>query len=133
VRTKNVFIHAPSAGQCGAQVVDHFGVSHHPLPTKTSRLLIQSAGKSRCFWRACLHVLMAIVVWGLSLLIIVAMIRSHVSRSFIFLSHLAFISSFEWMFSCIVLSHLRTQIRCADSDISICSSRVFPFFEARVR
>jgi len=61
VRVKNAFMHALFTGQCGTQIVDKIGVSHRPLPTKTSRLVIQLTGRSWNLWRTCLHVLYALL------------------------------------------------------------------------
>jgi hypothetical protein len=66
------------------------GLSHRPLPTRTSRLVNQSTGRSRDFWSACLHVFLIRFVNVWFLVIFVAVILSHVNRSLIFLSHLAF-------------------------------------------
>jgi hypothetical protein len=52
----------------------------------------------------------------LSRVIFVVVILSHVSCSFIFLHHLVFISLSVCSSSWIVLSHLRTHMRWADSD-----------------
>ena len=56
----------------------------------------------------------------------VAVILSSVSLLFIALSHLDVASSFEWVISWITLSHQRTHIRWAASEINICRSRVAP-------
>ena len=77
---------------CGAvwdSAADLFGLSHRPLPTKTSRTLIQLTGRSWYFCRAFFHVFLMRFVFVLFLSIFVAVIRSHVSRSLTFLSHLA--------------------------------------------
>ena len=117
----------------GTRIVDKIGVSHRPLPTKTSRLAIQLTGRSWDFWRSCLHVFFIRFVYVLFRKIFVVVIRLLVSRSLIFLSHRVFISSSEWLSPRMILSHRRTHIRWADSDISICKRRVFPFLAARVR
>ncbi|KAH9056716.1 hypothetical protein EDB87DRAFT_1635018 [Lactarius vividus] len=54
------------------------------------------------------------------LLILVAVILSLVSLSLIVRSHRHLISWARWAFSWIALSHLRTQIRYADSDMRMC-------------
>jgi hypothetical protein len=55
------------------------GLSQHPLPIKTSWLLIQAMGKSWDFWRVCLHMFLIRFVYVLSLKILVMVIQSHVS------------------------------------------------------
>ena len=97
------------------------------LPTKTSQLWIHSSGRSKYFFRASSQVASTSWVTGISfLLMTVAIILSSVSRLFIALNHLNSASSGECSTSWITLSHLRTQIRCAASDISIWRSRVAP-------
>ena len=59
-------------------------------------------------------------------LILVAAILSSVSLQLITLNHLALASLLLCGLSCMTLSHLRTQIRWADSEISICRSLLAP-------
>ena len=107
-------------------------VSHCPLPTKTSQLLSQSTGRSFCLCRALFHMFLISFVYVLFLTIFIVTILSIVSRSLIFLSHLTFTSSSVWVFSWMILSHLRTHIRWADLEMSICRRRVFAFWVAMV-
>ena len=79
---------------------------------------------SQCIFPGCLHQPGVTLV---SFLMIVAVILSLVSLLLIAFSHLATISLPSCLFSCITLSHLRTHIRWAASDISIWSSLVAPF------
>ncbi|SRR6266566_2994860 len=64
------------------------GLSHRPLPTKTSRSLNQLTCKSQCLCRAFFHVFFISFVYVLFLTIFIAAIQLHVNRSMIFLSHL---------------------------------------------
>ena len=57
----------------------------------------------------------------------VAMILSSVSLALMALNHLATISSVLCELPFITRSHLRTQMRCADSETRICNSLSFPF------
>ena len=102
-------------------------MSHHPLPTKTSQWSCQLTGKSWCFCRAFFQVFFIRFVYVLFLTIFVVAILLCVSRSLIFLNHLTFISLSVWVFSCMILSHCRTQIRWVDSERRICRRRMFAF------
>jgi hypothetical protein len=84
------------------------------------------------FWRVSLHVFLIRFVYVLSCMIFVAVILSHVSHLLIFLCHLVFISSSVCSSLWIILSHLRTHMRWADSDIRICRRCVLPFWIAKV-
>ena len=126
-------MHTPCCGVVWGSESGLVGVSHRPLPTKTSRMFIQLTGRSWFFSRVFFQVFFINFVYVLFLSIFVAAILSHVSLSFIFLSHLALISSSEWTSSWIILSHRRTHIRWADSEMSICRRRVFPFWTVLVR
>lgn len=97
------------------------------LPTKTSRLEIQSVGRSIWLLRTCSHVFFAVWMDLVSRLIRVAVILSSVSLILIARVHLFFISFVVWAMFWITRSHRRTQIRWADSDSRMCSSRVAPF------
>ena len=69
----------------------------------------------------------------LPLFIFVAVILSSVSLALMALNHLDSISSRLCIRSFITRSHLRIQIRCADSDTRICNSLSFPFFSLLLR
>ena len=97
------------------------------LPTKTSRLEIQSVGRSIWFRRTCSHVCFTVWVDFASRLIFVVVSLSSVSLVLIAHVHLFFISLVVCEHSWITRSHLNTQIRWADSDSRICMSLVAPF------
>ena len=99
---------------------------HAPLPTKTSRLVIQSFGRSPCFLRMCSHVFLVFLLDFSSLLIFVAIILSSVSLVFMTRSHLWCVSFVVCECSWMTRSHLRTHMRCADSEIRIWRSRFAP-------
>ena len=100
---------------------------HAVLPTKTSQRYIQFAGISISFLNAGSHVLSISCMNLLVLMIFVAVTLSMVSLLLIARYHLALISPSVGSFSCITLSHLRTQITYADSDRRIWKSRVGPW------
>ena len=80
-----------------------------------------------CFFSASFHVAFVSVVFCLSLFILVVVIQSVVSLSFIFRFHLISISCAVCSLSWITLSHRITHIRWLASEMSICSSLVCPF------
>ena len=86
------------------------------LPTKTSHQLVQSFGRSPSLIKTFSRVFTISLVNHLFLLILVAIIWSSVSLSFITHNHLDLISWLLWFFSWITLLHLRAQIRKADSN-----------------
>jgi len=102
-------------------------VRYAVLPTKTSLRFIQFIGSSLSFLSACSQVSTTSLVNPSFLLIIVAFILSVVSLSLIARSHLVLISLSVSIFSCITLSHLRTQMRYADSEMMIWRSQVGPW------
>ena len=63
MREKNVFMHAPSTGQC-TQIVSPDLTVHYPL--KPHGFL---TSKTRCFWKGVFPCIFAIVVWHLSHLV----------------------------------------------------------------
>ena len=96
------------------------------LPTKTSLICIQFASTSLSFLNAISHVSITVLVNFSFRLIFVAVTLLMVSLSFIAWYHLARISPSDSCFSCVTLSHLRTQIKYADSDSIIWKSLVCP-------
>ena len=100
---------------------------HTVLPTKTSQRYIQFAGISISFLSAGSHVPLISCVNLLVLMIFVVVTLSMVSLLLIARYHLALISPSVRSFSCITLSHLRTQITYADSDRRIWKSWVGPW------
>jgi len=69
----------PTAGVVWDSDCGFIGLSHRPLLTKTSRLLNQLTGKSRCLCMAFFHVFIISFVYVLFLTIFVAVMRSHVT------------------------------------------------------
>ena len=104
---------------------------HAVLPTKTSRHSIQFTGSSMIFLRAGSQVSSTRFVNWWVLLVFVVLVTftlSVVSLSLITWYHLARISPLWSSFSCMTLSHLRTQIRYTDSDRMIWRSCVGPWW-----
>jgi len=67
----------PTAGVVWDSDCGFIGLSHRPLPTKTSRLLNHLTGKSRCLCMAFFHVFIISFVYVLFLTIFVAAMRLH--------------------------------------------------------
>jgi hypothetical protein len=97
---------------------------HAPLPTKTSRLVIQSSGRFPCLRSRGSQVFFIRCVCFLSLLILVAMIWSLVSLPLIARSHLPLICWSVGFSFPMTLSHRRTQTKWVVSEMSSCRSRV---------
>ena len=120
-------MHAPIRGSVGLRARAYEAPAcRAPLPTKTSRLVIQSSGRSPCFLRTCSHVLLTFFLDFSSRLIFVAVILSLVSLVLMARSHLWYVSFAVCICSCMTRSHLRTHIRWADSDTRIWRSRFLP-------
>ena len=105
---------------------------HSLLPTKNSRFCIHSFGSSHVFFRSASQVDLTFRFEVLSRFILVAMILSSVSRLFMFVTHLFFISLMVWFFCWITRSHRRTHTRWADSVMRICRSLTAPDSERRL-
>ena len=90
------------------------------IPTKTSGFVIQSSSREGSLSRraACQVFCTSFLVIGFRLYI-VAIWQSRLMHWSILLHHLDFIVLVEWLRPWMVRSQRRTQIRCADSDISI--------------
>jgi len=122
------FMHAPAhTGQCGTGsgrlTCWSRLVCSGSLPTKTPGCLHQSRWRSSLFVEHLAHVPCTILVFKafFSKRYSFVIRQSSRIRLFIFLYHLLYIarSGGSWSLFWILLSHLRTQMRCADSDISI--------------
>ena len=128
---KNAFTHTPRLGVVwGSKHDDVYPPNGQAcqavLPTKTSQLCIQFTGNSCPFLNAGPQVPSTSFLNLLVLTIFVVVVLLMVSLSLIAQYHLALISPSVRGFSCITLSHLRTQIRYADSDRMIWKSLVGP-------
>jgi len=128
---KNAVMHTPGLGVVWDSkhnvCTPHRHAHRAVLPTKTLRSFIQFAGISPSFLNAGSHVVSTSFVNLLVLMIFVAVTLSMVSLLLIACRHLALISLSERVFSCMTLSHLRTQIRYTDSDRMIWSNWVGPW------
>jgi len=102
-------------------------VRYAVLPTKTSRWFIQFGGRSLSFLSIGSQVFTTRLVNLLFLLIFVAVILSLVSLLLMFRSHRFLISFSCRRFSWMTLLHHRVHMRYADSEMSICRSRVGPW------
>ncbi len=122
-----MFTHTPGVGVvwdsgCGLRLP----VSRCYYPLKTSRCCCQFRCGMLAFIKVFFQVAFVRFISLGSLFILVVIIRSLVSLSFIFLIHLLVISLLVWFFPCMTLSHLMTHTRWLASDIRICSSLVLP-------
>jgi hypothetical protein len=115
-------------GLCGAQNTRYLlpSVRCAVLPTKTSLSCIQSIGSPRSLLSACSQVFTTRLVNPSVRFILVAIISLSVSLSLITRSHHLTVSSSTCLFPWMVLSHLSTRIRHADSERGICRSRDSP-------
>ena len=102
------------------------------IPTKTSKFVTQSFG---VFSWSCIiffQVFLTLLIW-LCFLLDFAVRRSMSILEFILFSHFDLIVFLGYVFPPITRSHLRDQIRWADSDSNILFSRIFPLCSVVVR
>ena len=129
MRKKCIYIHPWVRGSVGLKIQCNppgWWVHHTVLPTKTSPICIQFTSISFSFFNAISHVSITVLVNSLFCLIFVVVTLLLVILLFIAWYYLAHISCSDSSFPCITLSHLRTQIRYADSDRIIWKSLVCP-------
>ena len=105
-------MHAPGGGQCGTQGCSLFRAEDTTLlPTKNLMVSYQMLGSLPVAVNAGFQVAFTRSAKGLFRLTSDAMILSCVSLLLIIFSHRFLISFWEWTFSWMTRSHLRTQIK----------------------